>query len=118
MQQFKIKETLSFLIAICLLCFFITHSFYYFHLLSLNTVFGYQMISLWIYAITDVLIAFFIVLFIALILYKIITFIHNIFRIINRYTFYLFYCLSYKEKRHISHYKKDYVFYFIFLTYY
>ena len=72
MQQFKIKETLSFLIAICLLCFFIAHSFYYFHLLSLNTVFGYQMISLWIYAITDVLIAFFIVLFIALILYKII----------------------------------------------
>lgn len=81
MQKFKINETLSFLIAICLLCFFIAHCFYYFHLLSLNTIFGYQMMSLWIYAITDVLIAFFIVLFIAIILYKIIK--HKNFNILS-----------------------------------
>ena len=72
MENLRIQQSVLFLIAICLLCFFIAHSYYYFHLLSLNAVIGYQMISLWIYAITDVLIAFFIVLFMVYLIYKII----------------------------------------------
>lgn len=70
MQNFKDRQYLLYLFAICLLCFFVAHSFYYFHIIATNTVFGYSKIKLFFYAFTDTLVAFFLALFIMFSLYK------------------------------------------------